>query len=100
MIVTNIVRKNIDIYLANSGQNEVGSALKKFASIIPEIKDIEDIEKLYSIFKNEFHRDKNNVIKKFTRTSEQIAESKIFSGCSDVGTLVDSVKSFMETKSY
>lgn len=55
---------------------------------IGKIKNIKDIAKIYKYLKNNFQQDKTNNIEKFNRTSEEIAASKTWSGCSDIGTLL------------
>lgn len=54
MIVTNIDRNNVDIYLENSGQNEAVEALKKFASIISEIKRLKILKNFILLLKKNF----------------------------------------------
>lgn len=85
---TFIDRTNLDYFLMNHGQNTIGPSLEQIISEVGKIETISDIARLLLYIRRNFQQDKEHKIKKFVRTSEEIAESKIWSGCSDMGTLV------------
>ena len=74
-------------FLKNDGQNKIGINLQKLIVAGGPLNDINDIARMWQYFMKKLKRDKDNKIKKFTRTSEEIVTSKIWSGCSDVGTV-------------
>ena len=73
--------------LINNGQNKIGPSMQEFINKVDKINDIDDIKRAYQIFITTFHHDKDNQVPKFSRTVEEIVSSKIWSGCSDVGTV-------------
>jgi len=73
--------------LTNNGQNKIGPSMQEFINSVDKIYDINDIKRAYQIFMTTFHHDKDNQVPKFSRTVEEIVSSKIWSGCSDVGTV-------------
>jgi len=73
--------------LINNGQNKIGPSMQLFINSVDKINGINDIKKAYQIFMTTFHHDKDNQVPKFSRTAEEIVSSKIWSGCSDVGTV-------------
>ena len=81
-----INRNDLKSLLVNKGQNEVGNSLMEFSSKIEKIETISDIANLCNLFQNYVVHDKNNVVPKFSRTSEEIFQDKLWSGCSDVAT--------------
>lgn len=80
-------RNNLNEFLINNGQNKIGQNLKTMINEIDQINNINDIAKLWQYLHKQFKRDINHTIPKFKRTSEEIATSKIWSGCSDIGTV-------------
>lgn len=87
----NIDRTNKNDFLINNMQNEVGEEVLKFSEMIGTINGIEDIASLYKIFMKEFKPDKNNELEKFKRTTEEIVESRICSGCTDAGLVLGTI---------
>lgn len=82
----NIERSNLNNFLINEGQNEVGPCMIEFANSIGKIESINDFTIMWKKYMKEILRDKENKVPKFERTSEEIFKEKIWSGCSDVGT--------------
>ena len=77
---------DISLFLNNHNQNEVGPCLKQIYKEIGKIESKEDFYKIFEYVKTNFILDKNE--EKFKRTSEQIAQSKTVTGCSDIETLI------------
>jgi hypothetical protein len=73
--------------LINDGQNKIGPSMQTFINDVGKINNIDDIKRAYHIFMTTFNHNKNNQVPKFFRTTEEIALSKIWSGCSDAGTI-------------
>ena len=89
LILVNMKNGNdLSEFLINEGQNKIGLALTEIISHFNNIISIEDIAYLWDYIRKNFSKDENNSVEKFFRTSEEIAESKIWSGCSDLGTLI------------
>ncbi len=86
--ICNIDRTNLNDFLINSMQNNVGLAMMEFADMVGEIKSLDDIERLHNIFLNEFTLDE---VDKFSRVTEDIIKSKIWSGCNDAGLVLGTV---------
>ena len=83
-----INRTNLNDFLINIGQNEIGSSLEKLIIEIGSISTLDDVARLWQYFITNFKQNNENKIEKFRRTSEEIATSKIWSGDSDAGTLL------------
>jgi len=90
-ITTEINRENLKAFLKNSGQNKVGKNARKFIDSCNEVKNFEDVAKLWKYFKHQFKRDELDEIPKFERTAEEMIASKIYSGCSDIGTILATI---------
>lgn len=89
--ICNLNRENLDDFLINHMQNEVGEETLRFSELIADINDIEDISNLYKIFTDEFKPDKNNEVEKFKRTTEEIVKSRICLGCNDAGLVLGTI---------
>lgn len=89
--ICNIDRSDLNDFLVNTMQNYVGPATLEFSERVKEIKNIDDIEILYNIFLNEFTLDKENKISKFSRTTEDIIKSKIYTDCNDAGLVLGTI---------
>jgi len=87
--IISIDRSDLNIFLINQGQNEIGEHLQDLIISIGEIKNINDVARMWQYFKHNFQNTKENHIdEKFSRTSEELAASKTWSGCSNVGTIL------------
>lgn len=81
-------RTNLNDFLIIDYQHTVGPSLGKTIGELPEINNVNDIEYLYKYMLLNFHPDKNHEYPKFKRTSEEIATSKVITGCIDAATLI------------
>lgn len=89
--ICNLDRSNLDDFLINSKQSQVGEEILSFSQMIGDINSIEDVAKLYKIFKEEFDRDSKQEMEKFKRTTEEIVKSRIYSGCNDAGLVLSTI---------
>ncbi len=89
--ICNIDRSNLNDFLINTMQNVVGLATIEFADMVGEIKSLDDVERLHNIFVNTFALDRDNKIDKFSRITEDIIKSKIYSGCNDAGLVLGAI---------
>ena len=78
--------ENLESLTVNKGQNEIGENLQQLYEDIGPIKSLDDV-KLASLYIR-YHFERDQEMYKFDRTSEELAESKIYSGCSDFGTVL------------
>ncbi len=96
--ICNIDRSDINKFKNNPSQNKVGPALLELSNKVGKIETKEDIKRLYETFISEFEKDtidkkihEEMKPKLFSRTSEEIAKSKIYTGCNDAGTLLSAI---------
>lgn len=89
--ICNLNRENLDDFLINNMQNNVGEETLRFSELIGDINDIEDIANFYKVFIQEFKPDKNREVEKFKRTTEEIVKSRICSGCNDAGLVLSTI---------
>ena len=89
--ICNINREDLSRFLINEGQNEIGEATQQFCNMVDDINTIEDVGKLYRLFKQEFKKDDNKQYKQFERSVEEIIQSRIYTGCNDVGLVLSTI---------
>ncbi|MBR6073181.1 MAG: transglutaminase domain-containing protein [Bacilli bacterium] len=89
--ICNINREDLSRFLINDGQNEIGEATQQFCDMVEDINTIEDVGKLYRLFKHEFKKDENKQYKQFERTVEEIIKSRVYTGCNDVGLVLSTI---------
>ncbi len=89
--ICNINRKTLSSFLINHRQNAVGNYINSFYNKIGEIRELKEISKLYKEFMNEFSFDLEGKYIEFERGTDEIAESKKYTGSNDVGLVLSAV---------
>lgn len=83
-----IDRTNVNDFILIGVQHHLGDALNKIIKATPNIKTFDDIKILYKYIMDNFKPDKEKKYKRFERMAEEIAESKVLTGCIDAATLI------------
>jgi len=89
--ICNLDRSNLDSFLINNMQSEVGEETLKFSEMVSDVNNIEDIANLYQTFMQEFKPDSKKEVEKFKRLTEEIIKSRICSGCNDAGLVLSTI---------